>query len=429
MKKEKKFNILVYTCGLLSLADQVLEKNNVILNFKTPDNCPDFNNFDFAFILDGILEKDEILRREKEISRAIYQGKTGICFLYRQIPSPGKPIPVFRSNPMTEMAIHLRNTTIKNIRETSLVGRFVLNLNVLSMDFNEERTQFQIKRSEFKNFFDKYSVTKSYFKFQSNFKSYTKVALVNDEIVSFAYENKFFLLPLHMPGRREDKISMFHLLANSILAYCAKVYFEEPAWLHEIVFHKEEDLLLKVNRLKRSIKKIEKEIYKYYRYKGILYLGDNKLTDEVINFFEKGLGLSCFRKEKYEEDFWLIKGKDKIALVEVKGLNGDVGRRHINQVDSHRDAYELDDLFPAILIVNTHMKGIKTLSDKNKPISSDIIKHAVRNKILILRTLDLIRILGLIESKKKNLSELVSTVKTEYGWLKADSETWTILKR
>ena len=117
-----------------------------------------------------------------------------------------------------------------------------------------------------------------------------------------------------------------------------------------------------------------------------------------MNFFN-ALGIATKRDEIDEEDFWVTEDKKEVSIFEVKGLDKNLKRLHINQLDEHRGAREQLDDFPALLIVNSFNKA-KSLAEKEEAISSNVIKKAVQTHILILRTLDLCNVYRLIDEEK-----------------------------
>jgi len=129
------------------------------------------------------------------------------------------------------------------------------------------------------------------------------------------------------------------------------------------------------------------------------------------------VGIKTKRDEIYEEDFWITERNRETVIVEAKGLDKNLKRPHISKLDEHRGAREKPDEFPALLVVNS-FNNAKSLQEKNKNISTNEIKKAVRTNVLLLRTIDLCNAYTLMEKKVLTPSQLLTSIKKETGWLK-----------
>jgi hypothetical protein len=79
-------------------------------------------------------------------------------------------------------------------------------------------------------------------------------------------------------------------------------------------------------------------------------------------------------------------------------------------------------------LVNTFNKA-ESLRDKDTSIGSDEIKRAVNLKLLILRTIDLIRLYNLVQSDKIELRYVFDCLKSNYGWMKVTDEGIEIITK
>jgi len=160
--------------------------------------------------------------------------------------------------------------------------------------------------------------------------------------------------------------------------------------------------------------------------KEILWFRNEQLVEATRCFFNQ-IGIKTERDEIYEEDFWIMEGNKETAIVEVKGLDKNLKRPHISQLDEHRGAREKPDDFPALLIVNSFNKA-ESLKEKDKDVSVNEIKKAVRTNVLILRTLDLCNAYYLIENEKLDVKTFLNIVKNETGWLNITKSRYQIKK-
>ena len=84
--------------------------------------------------------------------------------------------------------------------------------------------------------------------------------------------------------------------------------------------------------------------------------------------------------------------------------------------------------FPSILVINTHIKNARSIDEKDQQIATEQIKHAVKNNVLILRTLDLLRLLNLKFNRDIQKNQIISLLTTNAGWLKVSEDKWEIIK-
>ena len=109
-------------------------------------------------------------------------------------------------------------------------------------------------------------------------------------------------------------------------------------------------------------------------------------------------------------------------MVEIKGVRGNFRRANVNQVDTHRERLDLNTETPGILIMNTFMEA-KNLKEKDQRPHPDIVKKAARENVLILRTLDLIRLANLVEKGCVSKAEAENMFLKSAGWLRTDEHS------
>ena len=164
-------------------------------------------------------------------------------------------------------------------------------------------------------------------------------------------------------------------------------------------------------------------------FKKALILSGEVLVDSVINIFEKGFKFSLDTKDESREDLKILDDVGKpIVFVEVKGTNTSVKREHINQCDSHREQAGLPLNFPSILVINTHIRKARSIDEKDQELAIEQVKHAVKNNVLILRTLDLLRLLSLKFDSGIPKNEIISLLSINSGWLKVSKDKWEVIQ-
>ena len=57
------------------------------------------------------------------------------------------------------------------------------------------------------------------------------------------------------------------------------------------------------------------------------------------------------------------------------------------------------------------------------------VKLAVVQNVLILRTLDLLRLLRIFMNEEISRNEVIDLLSTNSGWLKVDDEEWRIIQK
>lgn len=202
----------------------------------------------------------------------------------------------------------------------------------------------------------------------------------------------------------------------------------EPIWVNSIYVSNECDLKENLNILANNLNEIKSQITKISFFKSVLYLKHDELIDPILAIFSH-LDISSFREEKYEEDFFICDdNNEKIIICEVKGTKNNIARKYVNNLDNHRDMNGLPADFPALLIVNTFAEA-NSLKEKDLPISPDIIKHAVNNNVIVMRTLDLLNVINLIEANQLTKEDFLNLIKEKAGWIKVNSNNFEMITK
>ena len=234
------------------------------------------------------------------------------------------------------------------------------------------------------------------------------------------------ILPALDIDKLEESKMLYHLIKKlKSRSGVEDIHFSDLE--KEVLLFDELELRKNLESYKNQIDKINKKLSEYSKFKSILYLRGDKLVDSVILVL-KEMGLKTFRKDIKEEDFWILdEERNKEIICEVKGIKKNCKREHINALDTHRDRNELKDDFPALLIINSFAEA-KNLKSKDQEISPDIIKHAIKNNILVIRTLDLLYAFDLTKANKIKLSEFMKALKNESGWIRVIDDKIEIKK-
>ena len=135
------------------------------------------------------------------------------------------------------------------------------------------------------------------------------------------------------------------------------------------------------------------------------------------------------RPRRYREVSWILDGESNpLVFTEVKGTTRGVKREHVNQADSHRERAGLSTDFPTVLLINTHTKNSRSIGEKDQDVASEQVAHAVKMRVLIVRTLDLLNLLALLQENLLTKDKILSHLQTDTGWLKVSGKKIEIRK-
>ena len=371
------------------------------LNPKTRKSFIDFNP---VIILGGTLlwttndsaRVNEAVRREREIFNALEMGNiVCITFLY-----------------------------------DDLVTRVLDRLGIEMKLWEEPRADLVVRRSEFSSFLRKFGSAKMYF--YGDFDDV--ICETEDEaIVGFAQKvekGAVIFLPCYVLRRQFLDGTLLNeftrVLLDDLRTYIPRIQYKPPPWIDSFRFPNEAIIVSEKEELQKEIEGKKLSLETYLRLKEILWFRDDELVNSVMSFFNE-IGIKTKRDEIYEEDLWIVEQDKETVIIEVKGLDKNLKRPHISQLDEHRGAREKPDDFPALLVVNSFSKA-RSLKEKDVNISTNEIKKAVRTNVLILRTIDLCNAYSLMEGNKITSSQLLKVIKNETGWLKISASEYDIQK-
>ena len=174
---------------------------------------------------------------------------------------------------------------------------------------------------------------------------------------------------------------------------------EIPEWINNFDFFDDAEQRKEINKNSAIIETAQAEIDKANKildtnlyYKSVLYETGDNLVKVVTEMLGKlyNYDMTNF-VDKKDEDF-RITLEDKVFLGEIKGINTNVKKANVSQVLQHTSSFEDDNknlLVKGLLIIN-HQRD-KTLEEREN-INSDIIKFATKNDVLIIPTIDLLKI-------------------------------------
>lgn len=186
-------------------------------------------------------------------------------------------------------------------------------------------------------------------------------------------------------------------LVTALISFSAKRVLEPPAYVVQFQFAEEKKAREKIETvMKEEVVPLQGTIKHYEGMKSILWLGDSDLVTATEKFL-RNMRFQTEIDEVFEEDLWILSDKERIVIVEVKGLNKNLTRQDISKLDEHREGRKVPDL-TGLLIANTFMVA-DSLENKDEPFPPNVIEKAINTNLLITRTIDLCRIYDNLERR------------------------------
>ena len=369
----------------------------------------------------------EIVNLEQKIGAAIRAGHS-VCFLVETLI--GVPYPSILKVNIELIYETYKNKTIEKDLSDNVIGHRILRSMKISPNFNEALSSgYRIARGEFQKYLLNYASGRVWFECPKTTEPIDVICLDDKgHIAGFCVtrgKGHLFFLP-YMRHPTNDLDEAMSALCSGLVTYMTKTAIEEPAWAREFLFADEVPLKTKRDGFEKSLVDLDNKLALFTQLRTILWQRDYALQKSVLQFVRQ-LGLETRENEVYEEDFWItLDGKD-ILMVEVKSNNGNLPRQDIGKLDDHRKSRGKEDDFPALLVCNTFAtrQGIEL---KDVRIEPNVCIRAAQDRILVMRTLDLVRLRELIAQGKLTSQQFVELICQESGWLKVDSEGYGILR-
>lgn len=189
---------------------------------------------------------------------------------------------------------------------------------------------------------------------------------------------------------------------KEVIQYIVRVR-KKPEWV-------ENHLLPNKKKHLNQKKRLDKALYEYERFEGLLYLKDKTLEESVMFAFE-WLG---FEVKRLPEDAFAdleVKKDDFLAAVEISGGNASCPMSKVRQLSDYfaktleEEKREIENL----LLLFNHFHDVD-LGKRKKPFASEIKKAAKRYQITLAATQQLyekIKRVKFGESKERIAKEIV----------------------
>ncbi len=211
---------------------------------------------------------------------------------------------------------------------------------------------------------------------------------------------------------------------------------KEPEWFNDIKILDDVYIENEVSQIEEEITKLQKKkenklikLEENKEIKSVLYQTGKKLQKIAIKMLDEMLEYEDKEFiDEMEEDYRIFKGENTF-LIETKGLLRNVNGNDISKTDCHVQIY-IDKLEEEGKDHdNKKVKGIfivanqrnRKIEERDK-IPERQIKLAERNKILIIRTEQLLKLYEDFINKKIKTQEIIELFKTQIGEFKYNKE-------
>lgn len=417
--QERSWNVLVYGLEKVDLnsPSEPIRTRNFTIHFEKYRTPRRFNEYDGVVVFQGIFEKfqwetnylnqyltheydqDELDKRKKEATLLLKKGGFLVFVLNSQFMDHGDG---------------------REFKRTDL-AKYHLNYSQFYREnFDTRIAHVDSCVNEFKRFLDLYGA--GYTKFTNHNRSLEMLPLarVSNSIVGMVLDRQEYFVPSLIPDNRpEVLIEYFELLVDAVTAVSNKLHQSIPEWVASYTF--DEEPLLKAQRAKYvdEIERIDARLSELASHKAALVHTGPALVQDVSAVLSAALGVTVDTEDEFREDATLLDGERKpICVCEIKGINKGVGRENINQADSHRERSGYSEEFPALLIANTFIKSARTIEEKDQEIAKEQVRHAVKMRVLVMRTIDLLGLLRLVLANSISREDARLMVLSNIGWLR-----------
>ncbi len=190
-----------------------------------------------------------------------------------------------------------------------------------------------------------------------------------------------------------------------------------PLYSKKYLLHNEELMISdiekskdKLNKLMIDIEKKEAKLHELQNQK-VMFTGTGTPLEinSVENFKKMGFSIIKYDPNSVDEDI-VIKYKEKVAVVEVKGVSGSATEKHTSQIVKWKSEYHIEnDILPkGILLVNAFNE--KELEKRQEYFPNQMLKYATHQEICLLTTIQLYNIKEYLKNNPNEKEKIVNEI-------------------
>ncbi|WP_343743551.1 hypothetical protein [Chitinophaga sp.] len=369
--------------------------NRTLLDF-------DFLVVDLDFIAASNVSKPTVLKRLNDIEE---------FFRYKNVPlivyPPGSESFISTTNGVRNVHhIFEAITTIKTSFLESVGSKFNI-----------------VANTTFLEFFEKY---KDYFSYSVVYDTFSGKRLLetphSQKVISFI-NDQFIVLPaLNLQKVRNDERNFLELLTKCIISY--KQSSSElilPAWIKQYYLPGELDIISQIDKIQSEINDSQRklndqkvQLMLLERYKSLLTASGTQLEVAVKQAFEE-MGIEIIEAEENRDDL-IIKYKDQIIVIEIKGVAGSAAEKYAAQLEKWVTTYYAEkEIKPkGVLIVNAFKD--MTLKDRPKDVfPHQMLKFSAQREHCLISAQQFLGLFLATKTQPDKKEELLDTLFTTVG--------------
>lgn len=365
----------------------------------------------------------------------------------------GKPVIIFNGNDNYRFRYTGEKTfsgTGRNTRVTNMVTDIhpteILPTTIKPLKLEGNEVCLKCKKIE--DFYKKYVDDFKYLTVYDNVeKSETLLSIKNTEkTVGFFRKIKSGIL-LFLPSLNFDKMTKekgqkiekqyfddIYNLANTLnseedilLPEYSKQYFlpDEKDMINSIEEEKN-----KLEELQKSIVEKEKQL-KLIQEEKIFFTGSGTILEKLIvnELIQIGFQILKYDENSKDEDI-VIEYNDKVAVVEVKGVDGSASEKHTSQTVKWKSMYHIEhDVLPKGFLVVNAFKD-RELEKRQDYFPNQMLKYSTQQEICLLTTLQIFNIKCYLKDNPDKKDEIINELYNTVGvYNKFESWDFNISKK
>lgn len=361
--------------------------------------------------------KKDLARRKNEIKEFLESGKNIIViggndecvYCY----SGNKTISGTGRNAQTTYLVedvHSSSLLPVTISSLNLTGKSVFFANKKIIDIFNKYIDYIEYRTTYENVEDKYVLMT----IKGTKKVVSFYETVGNGLLIFAPDLAFDKIDHKKECALEKKYYNDLAKLNTIIS---KNEFDLPLYSKKYLLHNEELMISdlqkskdKLNKLKIDIEKKEEKLHELQKQK-VMFTGTGTPLEinSVENFKKIGFSIIKYDPDSVDEDI-VIKYKEKIAVVEVKGVSGSATEKHTSQIVKWKSEYHIEnDILPkGILLVNAFNE--KELEKRQEYFPNQMLKYATHQEICLLTTIQLYNIKEHLKKNPKEKDKIINEI-------------------